>query len=55
MVTCVSPLISLMMDQKSKFSFKGLVTEFVCEDTDQECTKQVLSGNVQLLYISPES
>ena len=31
-VVCVSPLTSLMMDQKKKFTRSGLVTVFVGED-----------------------
>ena len=31
-VVCVSPLTSLMMDQKAKFSPKGIITEFVGEE-----------------------
>ena len=31
-VVCVSPLTSLMMDQRTKFSPKGIETEFVGED-----------------------
>lgn len=55
-VVCVSPLTSLMMDQKAKFSPKGIVTEFVGEEqTDDSAIKKVLRGAVQLLYISPES
>ena len=55
-VVCVSPLTSLMMDQKAKFSPKGIVTEFVGEEqTDDSAIEKVLHGAVQLLYISPES
>ena len=55
-VVCVSPLTSLMMDQKAKFSPKGIITEFVGEEqTDDSAIEKVLCGAVQLLYISPES
>ena len=30
-VICVSPLVSLMMDQKARFTPKGIVAEFVGE------------------------
>lgn len=56
LVVCISPLTSIMMDQSSKFSVKGLVTEFVGEAQDNvEVVKKVLNGDVQLLFISPES
>ena len=54
-VVCVSPLVSLMIDQQSRFSLKGLITEFVCEDCDQDSIKRAINGDLQLLYISPES
>lgn len=54
-VLCVSPLTALMMDQKSKFVPMGIQTEFVAEQSDEEAVKKVLSGQVQLVYISPES
>lgn len=45
-----------MMDQKAKFVMKGMAAEFVGEDqTDSTCITRVLRGDVQLLYISPES
>lgn len=40
------------MDQRSKFSLKGILTEFVGEDQhDDEAIKCVLKGKVQLVYI----
>ena len=45
-----------MMDQREKFLLQGLVVEFVGEaQTDEAATMNVLNGNVQLVYISPES
>ena len=44
-----------MKDQRAKFTERGLITEFVGEDADHDCIKMVLSGSVQLVYISPES
>ena len=45
-----------MMDQRQKFSPTGLKVEFVGEaQTDEDCVKAILGGNVQLVYISPES
>ena len=53
---CVSPLVSLMMDQKSKFTPKGITAEFVGENqNDDAAIRSVLAGKVQLVYISPES
>ena len=53
---CISPVTSLMMDQTSKYSPKGLSTKFVGEaQTDSDVIRRVLKGQVQLLYISPES
>lgn len=44
------------MDQKKKFTRSGLVTEFVGEDqTNKGVISSILKGNVQLVYISPES
>ena len=31
MVVCITPLVSVMMDQKNKFSPKGIRTQFVGE------------------------
>jgi len=52
----VSPLTSLMMDQRHRFSPAGLSVEFVGEaqKDDKACTR-VINGVVQLVYISPES
>ena len=54
-VLCISPLTALMMDQKSKFVPMGIHTDFVAEQSDEEAVKRVLSGQAQLVYISPES
>uniref|UniRef100_A0A1X7UF77 DNA 3'-5' helicase n=1 Tax=Amphimedon queenslandica TaxID=400682 RepID=A0A1X7UF77_AMPQE len=55
-VICVSPLVSLMMDQKAKFLLMGIVAEFVGEgQLDSTAIEKVLHGDIQLLYISPES
>ena len=52
----ISPLVSLMMDQKAKFLTAGVSTEFVGEaQTDNDAIKRVTSGVVQLVFISPES
>ena len=52
----VSPLTSLVMDQWQKFVPTGLTVEFVGEaQKDDAVCIIVLNGNVQLVYISPES
>jgi len=52
----VTPLISLMIDQKEKFSQKGLRVEFVGEaQEDDDAIARVLNGDIQLVYIHPES
>ena len=55
-VVCVSPLTSLMMDQRAKFSPMDISTEFVGEmQRDEAAIQRVLRGEVQLVYISPEN
>ena len=45
-----------MMEQRSKFSVKGVSSEFVGKlQQDVEAMRGVKSGTFQLLYISPES
>ena len=52
---CVSPLTSLMIDQKDKFTPCGISAEFVGEaQTDRGAVNQVMKGNCQLVFISPE-
>ena len=49
-VVCISPLISLMMDQRAKYSPKGLQIEYVgAEQTDPLSEERVLKGNIQLV------
>jgi hypothetical protein len=44
------------MDQREKFSPKGITTNFVGEDQiDQTAIHNVLNGEIQLVYISSES
>ncbi len=53
-VVCVSPLTSLMIDQRSKFTCTSI--EFVGElQTDDDVVAQVLKGHVQLVFISSEN
>ena len=52
----VTPLIALMMDQKEKLSKRGINVEFVGEAQDSDgAVAAVLSGHIQLVYISPEN
>lgn len=45
-----------MIDQQQKFVMKGIKAEFVGEaQTDQAAISRVMKGELQLLYISPES
>ena len=45
-----------MMDQKAKFTPRGIDAEFVGEaQTDRTAVERVVKGEVQLLFISPES
>ena len=49
-MVCISPLITLMMDQRAKFISRGLVAEFVGEaQTDKNAIRKVLEGKVQLM------
>ena len=45
-----------MMDQRQRFVPTGLSVEFVGEaQKDDEASTKVINGDVQLVYISPES
>ena len=55
-VVCISPLTSLMLDQRDKYSPRGLAAEFVGgEGNDLTVKARVLEGDVQLVFITPES
>ena len=55
-VVVVSLLLSLMKDQVSIFSSRGLNCEFVgTYQTDANAVLKVKNGDCQLIYISPES
>jgi len=55
-VVCISPLTSLMMDQRAKYTPTGMQAEFVGEaHTDPAIKDKVLRGKVQLVFITPES
>ena len=56
LVVCVSPLISIMMDQRAKFTALDLKAEYVgTAQEDPQVVQQVLTGDIQLLFIRPES
>ena len=45
-----------MMDQREKFTPRGISTEFVGEaQQDENAVKRVLHGEIQLVFISPEN
>ena len=55
-VLCISPLTAIMIEQRKKFTAKGIKTEFVGEaQIDNSAKDRVVNGQVQLLYISPEN
>ena len=55
-VICISPLTALMMEQRAKFSVRGLRSEFIGQlQQDVQSLSSVQKGQVQLLYVSPES
>ena len=45
-----------MMDQRNKFTLRGIKTEFVGDaQRCEQAVEAVINGQVQLVYISPES
>ena len=55
-VLCISPLTALMMEQRAKFSLRGVRTDFIGQlQQDIQAMSTVQKGQVQLLYSSPES
>ena len=52
----ITPLIALMIDQTKRFQGRGITVEFVGEaQVDDDVIMAVISGKVQLVYISPEN
>ena len=46
-IVVITPLISLMMDQRDKFTSKGVSTEFVGEaQEDEVAVEAVIKGNI---------
>ena len=55
-VIVLTPLISLMIDQKDKFIKKGIRAKFVGQaQEDKEAVAAVIRGDNQLVYISTEN
>ena len=55
-IVCISPLVSLMMDKKSKFVPLGINAEFVGEcQTNKAAIDRVLKGEIDIVFISPKS
>ena len=54
-VVCISPLVTLMQDQKGKFSPKGLSCEYVGEGVETAAIDRVKNGECQLVFITPEA
>ena len=52
-VVCISPLVSIMIDQHEKFSRRGLKTEFVYNTHLME--EESAAGGCAVGYFSPES
>ena len=54
-MVCISPLTAIMIEQRDKFVMKGITAEFIGEaQVDPEAVTKVLSGGVQIVFISPE-
>lgn len=52
---CISPLTALMMEQRSKFTVKGIRAEYVGQlQQDILALAAIKNGEFQLLYVSPE-
>ena len=55
-VVVVSPLVSLMKDQVSSYSKRGIRCAFIGDESGDEAVKQaVIRGSCQVVYASPES
>ena len=54
-VIVVSPLIALMKDQVAAYSSKGLKAGCITRESSAVEKAEVVKGNLQLVYFSPES
>ena len=56
LAVCISPLTSLEVDLTRRLQSKGISATYVGEQQkDWQETKRVLDGNVEIVFISPES
>ena len=55
MVVVISPLISLMIDQVSKLSGKGVKATYVRTTISTEEETSIRNGEYQIIYMSPET
>ena len=53
-VFVVSPLLALMADQVETFTGKGLKCIYLHKNVSTEMKSEILAGNFQLIYLSPE-
>ena len=54
-IICISPLTSLVMDQREKLRHRGVNAEYVGkQQKDWAIVKKVLNAGVELVFISPE-
>lgn len=56
-ILCVSPLVSLMMDQVSKYSSQGLSAQYVGDHREgmSSISRRITDGVYQLVIITPEA
>ena len=54
-VLCISPLLSIMIDQSEKYKNNHFSVEFVGEAQSDAACNRVVNGKIQLVCISPES
>ena len=51
----ISPLNALMQDQVTSFTKRGMTGVHVCSDCSLSLVDKIVSGEVQLIYMSPEA
>ena len=55
-MSCISPLLSIMMDQQLRYKNDHFLVVLIGEaQADHAVVDKVLNGKVQLLYISPRT
>jgi len=56
LAVCISPLTSLEVDLTGRLQSRGISATYVGEQQkDWQETKRVLDGNMEIVFISPES